>query len=134
MVGLLRYGGISGVLAAGIPLTFLVDDIEPAERAFAARIIGEVGINNFYQPLLALLSDEDVQVRLAALAAAGQVGHARLLPLVINNLADTATHGTCTDHADFKNPHSSSFARVEIEVRAEVGVEPSLRPSTSPRW
>jgi HEAT repeat protein len=91
MAGLLRYGGISGVLTAGLPLTFLVDDIEPEQRAFAAQVIGEVGMNSFYQPLLPLLADEDVQVRLAALTAAGQVKHARLLPLVIDSLGEAAT-------------------------------------------
>jgi hypothetical protein len=46
-----------------------------------------VGVGSFYQPLVALLQDEDVQVRRAALRAAGQLRNTRLWPLVIDKLA-----------------------------------------------
>ncbi len=91
MVGLLRYGGIPGVVAAWEDLKDLAQSADPIERAFVARVIGEVGLDNFYQPLLPLLIDQEIEVRLTALVAAGKVGHARLFPLVVNNLADTAT-------------------------------------------
>ncbi len=90
-VGLLRYGGIPGVLAAGERLTKLERAADPSERTFVARVIGEVKTPNFYQPLLSLLADDDVAVRRAALDAAGKVGHPRLLPLVVANLAGSAT-------------------------------------------
>jgi len=85
-VGLLRYGGIPGVLAAGQWLTSLEGSIDPADRQLAARIIGDVETANFYQPLLELLDDENLEVRRAALIAAGRVRHPRLLPLIIDNL------------------------------------------------
>ena len=108
MVGLLRYGGISGVLAAGMPLTFLVDDIEPEQRIFAAQVIGEVGQNGFYQPLITLLEDEDDDVRRAALRAAGQVKHRRLFPLIVDNLGHSKTRAeamsTLVDSGDVVLP------------------------------
>ncbi len=87
MVGLLRYGGISGVLAAGERLTALKQAANPADRLFVAHVIGEVQARNFYEPLPPLLADETIEVRKAALVAAGRINHPRLLPAVIDNLA-----------------------------------------------
>ncbi|MEM7119028.1 MAG: HEAT repeat domain-containing protein, partial [Chloroflexota bacterium] len=91
IVGLLRYGGISGVLAAGEHLTALEKSAEPTERQIVARIIGEVGVDNFYRPLIPLLQDENTAVRRAALISSSQVHHPRLLPYVIDNLANPLT-------------------------------------------
>jgi len=91
MVGLLRYGGIPGILAAGQRLTALEDDPDPRQRAAVAHIIGAVGMSSFYQPLLPLLRDADPEVRRAALLAAGQCTHPRLLPALIDNLAAANT-------------------------------------------
>ncbi len=85
-VGLLRYGGIPGVLTAGERLTALARSADATERAFAAGVIGEVGVRNFYQPLLPLLQDEDFDVRQAGLIAASKVNHPRSLPLIIQNM------------------------------------------------
>ena len=71
MVGLLRSGGIEGVLAAGESLIEMTHSPEPARRQFAAQVLGEVGITSFYRPLSKLLQDDDPQVRRAALTSAG---------------------------------------------------------------
>ena len=94
MVGLLRYGGISGIFAAGERLTTMESSADPAERSFVANVIGGVESQRFYQPLLALLEDEDAGVRQSALMATGQVKHPRLLPLAINNLSGASTRST----------------------------------------
>jgi HEAT repeat protein len=91
MVGLLRYGGIDGILEAGERLRMLERGPDPAQRIFVAQVIGQVGLANFYKPLLTLLEDPVLEVRLAALAAAGQVKHGRLLPLLITHLAERTT-------------------------------------------
>ncbi|MDX1612916.1 MAG: HEAT repeat domain-containing protein [Candidatus Promineifilaceae bacterium] len=91
VVGLLRYGGIPGVLSVGDRLTQWMESADPARRRLGARIIGEVGTRQFYQPLLPLLVDPDDTVRRAALTAAGQVQHPRLLPRVVSNLAHHST-------------------------------------------
>ena len=87
MVGLLRSGGIEGILAAGESLIELVNSTAPAQRRLAAAVLGEVGITNFYRPLLKLLADDDSQVRKEALLAAGRLKNPRLWPLVIENLS-----------------------------------------------
>jgi HEAT repeat protein len=94
MVGLLRYGGIPGVLAAAQHLADLEHTSDPVMHGFVARVIGEVGLKNFYQPLVPLLSNENLDVRQIALVAAGQVNHPRLHPPVINNLDHRSLRST----------------------------------------
>jgi HEAT repeat protein len=91
MVGLLRYGSIAGILAAGQRVTALAQAAEPARRMLAAQVIGAVGISHFYQPLVPLLRDADAAVRRRALGAARHVAHPRLVPLLIENLGHGAT-------------------------------------------
>ncbi|MGD8804868.1 MAG: HEAT repeat domain-containing protein [Chloroflexota bacterium] len=94
--GLLRYGGIVGVLEAGAWLTGLQQSADPADRRLVAQILGQIEVHNYYQPLLDLLVDSDRQVRNTALAAAAQVGHGRLLPLIVDNLSDARTRSAAT--------------------------------------
>jgi AAA family ATP:ADP antiporter len=91
LVGLLRYGGISGIMAAAPYLDRVQQSTSAADRALAAAIIGSVERPDFYEPLLTLLQDETQEVRQAALEAAAQVRHPRLLPALVDNLCDAAT-------------------------------------------
>lgn len=86
MVGLLRNGGIDGVMAAGVHLRAWVGSSDPSERAFAARVLGAAGIRGFYRPLLPLLGDPAAQVRREALDAARLVPHRRVRPLLVDLL------------------------------------------------
>lgn len=88
LVGLLRSSGIDGVLIAGTHLNQLLDSPEPDQRKVAAQILGDVGIFNFYQPLLKLIRDPAWEVRKSALVAAGQVKNLNLVPLLVENLSD----------------------------------------------
>jgi HEAT repeat protein len=90
MVGLLRSGGIEGVLAAGQQLLRMVESPQPSEREMAAQVLGEVGVGGYYQPLVPLLRDRDGRVRRSALMAAGQIKNVQLWPLVIEKLASPA--------------------------------------------
>jgi HEAT repeat protein len=91
LVGLLRNGGIPGILAAGERLLALQQAAAPVERQLAAQIIGAVGVQQFYQPLQPLLQDEAITVRQAAIQAAGQVRHPDLLPLLLLNVDNPTT-------------------------------------------
>jgi len=86
MVGLLRNGGIDGVMAAGVHLRAWVGSEDPLERAFAAQVLGAAGIRGFYRPLLPLLEDPAAQVRRQALEAARLVPHRRVQPLLVSLL------------------------------------------------
>jgi HEAT repeat protein len=82
IVGLLRYRGTDGALNAEKHLLILSQAIDPSSRALAAEIIGNVGIRTFEQPLVDLLHDSDDNVVTTALAAAENVRHPHLLPVV----------------------------------------------------
>jgi HEAT repeat protein len=86
MIALIRSGGINGVMAAGERLIALVHSDSPSDRHFAAHIVGEVGIRNFYQPLLSLMEDASEDVVKAALDAAGKVRNPRLVKPLIGKL------------------------------------------------
>jgi HEAT repeat protein len=86
MVGLLRSGGIEAVLEAGQKLLVMANSATPSERSLAAQILGEVCVTNFYQPLIPLLQDEDLEVQRSALVAAGQLHNPKLWPLVLETL------------------------------------------------
>ena len=91
LLGLLRSGSIDGMLAAGTTLHQLLASSDAADRTLATRVLGEVGIFNFYQPLVQLLRDRHVDVRTAALEAAGKVKHVKLVPRLLEHLLEPHT-------------------------------------------
>lgn len=93
VVGLTRYCGIEGVFFAGERLIAAQHAEDPAEREFAARALGEIGIANFHRPLRYLLWDESLSVRRAALTAAGKLGNPALVPYLIPNLSHPLVGG-----------------------------------------
>lgn len=84
LVGLLRHGGIDGVLAAGQVFNRLLTSPLPDQRIQAAQVLGEASVKHFYQPLEALLHDPDPAVRRAALKTVARVQPAQLWPLVVD--------------------------------------------------
>ena len=97
VVGLLRSGGLDGMLAAGERLYHLMDASEPAARATAAQILGDVGIGRYDQPLLKLLDDPHPAVRRSALQATGKLKSERLWPRVIAALAQPDSQSDAMD-------------------------------------
>ncbi len=96
MVALLKYGGISGVLSSGTRLIKYAESPLAEDRRFAAKVLGEVGVRDFYQPLLKLLADPDKRVQQEAIAAAGKIKNPRLWPKVIEQLAHQELHNIAT--------------------------------------
>ncbi|MBZ5515157.1 MAG: HEAT repeat domain-containing protein [Acidobacteriia bacterium] len=88
IVGLLRSGGLEGVLLAGSRLNDLLKSSCPEERQFAAEIIGDIGRTTFYRPLLELLNDVNGDVRRAALVAAGRLSNPKLVASIIERLRE----------------------------------------------
>lgn len=79
ITGLMTSGGISAVVTAGQRLLQLITSAHATERKMAAEIIGELGVQSFYKPLLDLLKDENPEVVQAAIIAAGKVKNERLM-------------------------------------------------------
>ncbi|MBN1525712.1 MAG: cyclic nucleotide-binding domain-containing protein [Spirochaetales bacterium] len=86
MTGLLKYGGIGGVLEVGHLLITLAQSRKRDDRVFAAELLGEVGAYSFYQPLMKLLTDRDPLVRRTAVKASRKVCNPKLWPRIIENL------------------------------------------------
>lgn len=87
-VAMVRYSGLEGVLLAGERILHLAQGPDPRQRQLAAHIIGQIGLRQFYRPLLPLLRDADHAVRREALTAAPLVGHGRLWANVLANLEE----------------------------------------------
>ncbi len=73
VAGLIRHGGLDGVLACADLLKRMLSSPDADDRERAAWVLGEVGVQNFYQPLIPLLADPSERVRLAAIEAAGRL-------------------------------------------------------------
>ncbi len=84
IIGLMRSGGINAVVTAGQKLLLLIDSDQPGERRMAAEIIGNLGIQTFYKPLLKLLQDSSEEVVLAAITASGSVKNSKLVPVLMD--------------------------------------------------
>lgn len=83
VTGMIRYGGLDGVLIAAEALKQLIEHPQPEMRAHAAKVLGAIGVKNFYQPVLELMNDSDPLVRREAVAAAGELRSAEfVLPLL----------------------------------------------------
>jgi AAA family ATP:ADP antiporter len=92
MTGLLRYGGIDGILAAADPLMHMATSADTSSRQEAAQIIGDVGVMSFYRPLRDLLHDASPEVQVSALQAASRIRTPRLLPSLIESLGRSRVH------------------------------------------
>ena len=90
MVGLLRSGGIEGVLLAGEDLLECIRSNAEDERAFGAKVLGEVGIRSFTRPLFSLIQDPSPKVARCALDSAARLKNPLLWPLVARRLSDPA--------------------------------------------
>lgn len=96
ITGMIRHGGLDGVLGAAEALKALVVHPELLMRAHAARVLGELGSQSFLAPLEALLADQSVVVRLEAVEAAGKLRSLELAPRLLDLLEQPATAAAAT--------------------------------------
>ncbi len=91
LAGLIKHKGIDGVLVAGEFVQSMAHSTDPSVRVSAAKIIGGVGVRQFYHSLLALLRDENSEVRLAAIRASALVAHPQLIEPILDLYLQPAT-------------------------------------------
>jgi HEAT repeat protein len=97
IAGLIQHGGLDGILTSGPGLKAMLASSISIERCWGARVLGEIGVKTFYQPLVALLGDPDLEVRRAALRAAGSLGSPELAPALIYRLSEASTAADAAD-------------------------------------
>ncbi len=91
IASMIRYGGLDGVLAAAEALKALIGHPDAPMRCQAARVLGEIGVKNFYHPVLELMADRDPAVRREAIQAAGQLRAPELATALVYRLAREET-------------------------------------------
>ncbi len=87
-VGLLRHGGIEGILRAGEPLLMALRSADPDQRHFAASVLESARVAGFTNELTLLLLDADSAVRSAALRAVSGAKSDQLWPHTVALLQD----------------------------------------------
>lgn len=87
IAGLIRYGSLDGMLACADKLKAMLESAEAHDCEQAAWILGEIGVQSFYQPLLPLFSHADARVQNAAVAAAGRLQNKEFVRYLIDALA-----------------------------------------------
>jgi ATP/ADP translocase/HEAT repeat protein len=97
VIGLIRYGGLDGVLSSAERLKSMLQSADADERAASAYILGEIRVRNFYHPLLVLLTDPVEKVRIAAIRAAATIQSPELLPALVYRLEDLATRAAASE-------------------------------------
>jgi len=95
-IGLFKHGSQAKRSAAIAVLAGLVESRGAEERLAAVATLGELGVEAARPLLRALLSDERVAVRRAALLAAGQLRDGELLPLVLPCLEELGIASTAS--------------------------------------
>lgn len=88
VAALIKHGGLDGILTAAETLKRFLGSEVAEERLSGARVLHEIKVKSFFQPVLELLQDPDPRVRLAAVEAAGEMESKELVPSLIYKLAD----------------------------------------------
>ncbi len=82
VAAVLKYSGIVGATTYGSALMGKARSGTIEDRITAARVIGLVGLRDYYHPLAKLLRDSDREVRRAAIAATATVKNEKLIPIL----------------------------------------------------
>jgi len=129
MVGLIRGGGIAGILAAGQELMKAVESPNAADRILAADVVGEVGIAQFYQPLTTLLQDRSKDVRKMALSASRHLDSRRLVTPVMTCITEPSLRSEAVSALISIGDDAAGIVSAEFELaqqRSDQGVATRL--------
>ena len=91
IVGLIKHGGLDGILQAAADLKDMLRSDVAAMRQEGARVLGRLGVQTFYDPLIPLFDDASLEVRSSAIRAAGQLRSAELMLHLVRKLSDKTT-------------------------------------------
>ncbi len=139
-VGLIRFSGLDGIIAAADTLKSMLASTDPEHRIAGAWSVGQVGVKTFYRSLMPLLEDPDPAVRVEAVRAAGELRSPELMLSLIYRLADPLTQRAAvsalasfgpgllaTMRTILSNPREELEIRLAIpEVMARIGEQQSM--------
>ncbi len=91
ITGLIRFGGLEGILNSTVELKKMLDSNNASQRKLGAFVLGYIKIQSFYQPLFRLINDENLDVQRAAVLASGEMQSRELVPNLIFKLQNLET-------------------------------------------
>lgn len=91
IAGLIKYYGIEGMFYAVGTLKLLIESTDEEERTAMASIFGLIGIAGFYKPLIPLLQDQSMNVRIRAVESASILAVPELVPHLVPLLQHNQT-------------------------------------------
>lgn len=91
VAGIIRHGGLEGVVQAADDLKAMLHDPDEALRFACAHALQEVAIKGFHGQVQSLIADDSQRVRLAAIAAAGAMKAPELIPTLVYMLRHRET-------------------------------------------
>lgn len=124
VTGMIRFGGLDGVLVAAEALKALIDNADPVMRQHAARVLGAIGVRNFYQPVLQLMNDPDLRVRREAVLAAGEL---RSPEFVIPLIYRTQSRDTLREATHSLTAYGSGILSTLAKVLGNHLEDPNIR-------
>ncbi|MBI3890632.1 MAG: HEAT repeat domain-containing protein [Candidatus Wallbacteria bacterium] len=140
LAGLIRYGGLGGVLACGQEVYRLLQSASAAERMLGLQVLGRVGLPQFHPQIQPMLADPDPDVRRTAAWAAGQTRDPALLTQLAGCLREPRLRGVVAkalarfggavvSHLDaaLQDPAASpEVAKGAVSVLREIGSTEAL--------
>lgn len=96
VTSLIKHGGLEGILISAEHLRAMQTSDDENIRFAAANVFRDIGVKNFYQPVMALMRDRSVRVQNAAILAAGAMQAPELIPALVYKLARRETARTAT--------------------------------------
>jgi ATP/ADP translocase len=87
VASLIQHGGLDGILLSAEHLKAMIESEKDDERLMAARVLRDIGVKNFYQPVLRLMNDKSPRVQNAAIQAAGTMRSPELVPALVYKLS-----------------------------------------------
>lgn len=93
--GILKYTGIYGATVAGDTLLQWIRSDNPLLRRRVARLIGNIGKEDYYHPLIQLIQDQDPEVQKEAIIAAGKVGNKKLIGPILEKAGEKHLFNIC---------------------------------------
>lgn len=88
---MINFGGIDGILMAADELKSMLESDDWKMRLAGAKVLGRIKVRQFYHPLEKLLQDENIQVQISAVKAAGEIKSPFLMPRLFEKLGNNKT-------------------------------------------
>ena len=93
LAGVLKNSGIFGAVSMGEDYLRLLRSENPEERIEAAEILMEIADPKYFYPVQTLLKDPSIEVKKAAIRAAGEIRNPKLLPSILQNATNIRLFG-----------------------------------------